>query len=239
MCTVTYVPQGEHSFVLTTNRDEAPGRSPRGIEELPGMLFPRDTGAGGTWVAASADDRVVCVLNGAFTLHKRKPPYRLSRGIMALDFFSYKTAGDFFGQFDFTNIEPFTMVIYDRTKLFEYRWDGKKQYISFLETDQPYIWSSATLYDASARARREQWFEQWKEQQTYQPEAIRHFHTHAGDGDPWNDVIMNRNNLVRTVSITQVIKQKHAVDMHYFDLLRAGHDMAKMNIEGEKVVEPD
>lgn len=237
MCTVTFVPQGENDFTLTTNRDEAPGRSPQGIEREEDLIFPRDTTAGGTWIAASADNRLVCMLNGAFTLHQRNPPYRLSRGVMALAFFSYKSATDFFGQFDFTNIEPFTMVVFDRGKLYDYRWDGKKQYISQLNANERYIWSSATLYSPTVRAQREHWFQEWASAGQYHAEAIRQFHTTAGTGDPWNDVVMNRHGVVRTVSITQVIKQKHAVSMHYYDLLRSGFDTAQINLEGEKVVE--
>lgn len=237
MCTVTYVPQGANQYILTTNRDEAPGRSPAGIDREGPLIFPRDTAAGGTWVAASADNRLVCLLNGAYLQHERNPPYRLSRGMMALDFFSYKTAVDFFGQFDFTNIEPFTMVIFDRGKLFDYRWDGKKQYITPLSAQKRYIWSSATLYEPAVRQQRESWFQQWEAKGQYHAEAIRQFHTTAGAGDPWNAVVMNRNGVVRTVSITQVIKQKHAVSMHYYDLLRSGFDTAQINLEGEKVVE--
>jgi len=237
MCTVTYVPQGANQYILTTNRDEAPGRSPKGIEQEKSLIFPRDTGAGGTWVAAGADNQLVCLLNGAFELHERNPPYRMSRGLMALAFFSYKTATDFFEQFDFANIEPFTMVIFDRGKLYDYRWDGKKQYISRLNEQERYIWSSATLYEPTVRKQREHWFRQWEAEGQYHAEAIRQFHTTAGTGDPWNDVIMNRNEVVRTVSITQVIKQKHAVSMNYYDLLRSGFDTAQINLEGEKVVE--
>ncbi|MBK9018424.1 MAG: NRDE family protein [Saprospiraceae bacterium] len=38
------------------------------------LIFPRDTAAGGTWIAASDTNRVACLLNGAFVKHKHQPP---------------------------------------------------------------------------------------------------------------------------------------------------------------------
>ena len=237
MCTVTYLPTGNNEFVLTTNRDEAPGRSPRSIDRQPEMLLPRDTGAGGTWVAAHQDGRALCVLNGAFQRHRRNPPYRLSRGLVALSLFSYKNAFDFFGHFDFGNIEPFTMVIFDRNTLLDFRWDGQQRHIRELNKQERHIWSSATLYGPAIRQRRVNWFQDWASSTDFSPDSILAFHRNAGEGDPWNDVIMNRYGLVKTVSTTQVIKHKLAVTMRYYDLLRDGVDTAKINLEGEKVVE--
>ncbi|HAD11338.1 MAG TPA: hypothetical protein DCF33_02760, partial [Saprospirales bacterium] len=111
MCTVTYLPLS-NGFILTHNRDEAPARSPKSIvrEGSPAILFPRDTHAGGTWIACSQSGRTACLLNGAFVLHRRQPPYRRSRGLLLLDFFDWKNADDFFAEYDLHNIEPFTFL---------------------------------------------------------------------------------------------------------------------------------
>ncbi|MEO0339976.1 MAG: NRDE family protein, partial [Bacteroidota bacterium] len=89
MCTVTFIPQQGQDFILSSNRDEQASRSPQGLSRIDQfqkeLLFPRDTEAGGTWIAASNKDQVVCLLNGAFELHHRQPPYRKSRGIMVLE----------------------------------------------------------------------------------------------------------------------------------------------------------
>ena len=129
MCTVTYIPQGKNEFILTQNRDESPNRpadilvkANRNGKEI---LFPQDAGAGGTWIAISDSNQLIAVLNGAFSKHSHEPPYRKSRGIMALEFFDFSDAEHFFRAFDFEGIEPFTMVIYDDGKLFDFRWDGQ------------------------------------------------------------------------------------------------------------------
>ena len=99
MCTVTYLPQGNDHFLLTSNRDEMPSRSPRSItvSEFAGqkLAFPRDEMAGGTWLAVSDHNRLACLLNGAFERHDRNPPYRMSRGVMVLEYFTYRDTADF------------------------------------------------------------------------------------------------------------------------------------------------
>ena len=236
MCTVTYIPKGKDHFILTSNRDEQAARSPKNItlwdEGTKHLLFPRDTGAGGTWIAVSNDNRLVCVLNGAFERHVRKPSYRLSRGIMALQFFDFNDAPDFLAHFDFVGIEPFTMVIYDREKLYELRWDEIKPHIKILNPKSFYIWSSATLYDKPIREKREHWFANWRAgRKDFSPQSILNWHHTAGDGDPCNDVIMNRNNIVQTVSVTSISKTPKVATMVYHDLVHGQTKRAEMELE--------
>ena len=240
MCTVTYIPKGSDSFILTSNRDESPARSPKNVSMIgqKGVLlaFPRDAKAGGTWVAISGDNRVVCLLNGAFEWHRHNPPYKRSRGIMVLDFFTFSNANVFFDTYDFEGMEPFTMIIYDRDDLFEFRWDGNQKYVKLLDRNAKYIWSSSTLYTNEVKAKRRQWFQQWQDKnEAPNLEAIMHFHRNAGDGDPYNDVIMNRDGRVQTVSITNIVKEPHQVEMLYHDLLNTQLKRAKIKIQGEVV----
>ena len=150
MCTVTYIPTGKNKFIFTSNRDEAPKRSATGMVEkdIDGkvLLFPQDALANGTWISISNKNQLVCILNGAFIKHKHRPPYRLSRGIMALEFFNYPNATDFFKKFNFDGIEPFTMIIFDDGDLYEFRWDEKEKHIAQLDISKQYIWASCTLY---------------------------------------------------------------------------------------------
>lgn len=225
MCTVTYLPTGKDQFILTSNRDEQPGRSPesiRLIQEADWLLaFPPDQPTGGAWIAAASDNRAVCLLNGAFVKHHHRPPYKRSRGTMVLEFFQYGSAENFFTTYDFVGMEPFTMVIYDRGQLFELRWDEVRTHVRPLDAAQTYLWSSSTLYDEEMQQKRLDWFEEWLDGQTgFAQEAILDFHHHAGDGNPWSDVIMNRNGVVRTVSITSIHKGNDKISIRYEDLLR-------------------
>lgn len=224
MCTVTYIPKGDHQFILTSNRDEAPGRSATGLvqEEQAGksLLFPRDPLARGTWIATSNTHQLVCVLNGAFQKHQHRPPYRLSRGIMALQFFSFPDAPSFFQGFDFSGIEPFTMVVYDQGRLYELRWDEQQVHVKALAADEKHIWSSCTLYSELWQEKRRQWFAEWQAQHLDpNQQAILDFHKNGGEGNPAYDVVMNRADIVRTTSISSVQKNWNSVSLRYEDLL--------------------
>ncbi|MCB9285659.1 MAG: NRDE family protein [Lewinellaceae bacterium] len=225
MCTVTYIPQGPESFILSSNRDETPARSPERLtrqEEGDHLLiFPRDTSAGGTWIAAETDDRVVCLLNGAFEKHHHRPPYKRSRGIMVLDFFNYPSVSDFAKNYDFDGMEPFTLVLPEKGRLFELRWDEKLVHLRELDARDFHIWSSATLYPGPIREKRVQWFEDWLQNRSdFSLDAIHDLHLHGGEGDSWNDYVMNRNGIVQTVSISHIVKTPNTLDFIYHDLLR-------------------
>lgn len=240
MCTVTYIPGEKNSFTLTSNRDENAARSPQNITQIEQdgihLAFPRDTMAGGTWIAVSNNGKVVCLLNGAFEFHPHQPPYKKSRGIMVLDYFTFDNSESFFETYDFEGMEPFTMIIFDKARLFEFRWDETQKHIKLLDLSKNYIWSSATLYDHEVRKKREKWFTAWLDQRTdFSSDAILGFHQQAGDGDPRNDVIMNRDGMVQTVSITQILKSPKYMELSYYDLLNQQQKQAKILLQGEVV----
>lgn len=225
MCTVTYIPQPGGHFILTSNRDENAARSPehltQAVQDGARLLFPRDKAAGGTWVAASDDNRVVCLLNGAFEKHKHEPPYRRSRGLMVLDFFSFPSAADFFEKYRFEGMEPFTIIIVDDGRPYELRWDEKQTHVHELNPAGKYIWSSATLYPGEAGEMRKGWFRDWLDgREDFSLKSIQEFHRTGGADDDWNGFIMNRMGKVQTVSITNVVKNADGIELIYNDLLR-------------------
>lgn len=240
MCTVTYIPLEGGNYLLTSNRDEAPARSPQNItrQRIAGqeLAFPRDEAAGGTWIAISSANRLACILNGAFEKHERRPPYRRSRGLMALDFFEYPAAEDFLNDYRFEGMEPFTLIVLEQGRLLEFRWDEQQGHRQWLDAGQPRIWSSAPLYPPEIRRKREQWFDEWRKgRNRFTREEILDFHFNAGDGDPWNDVVMNRGDIVRTVSVTSIVKDAAALDMQYHDLLNRQMKQTKIGLQSEVV----
>ncbi len=225
MCTVTYIPEQANAYFLTSSRDEAPERAAVHIveREVKGnrLWFPQDAGAGGSWIIMSDSGASLCILNGAFTLHKRRPPYRRSRGLMALDYFEFPDHASFRKGYDLAGIEPFTMLVAERTALHELRWDGTRGHYRQPDARQPHIWSSATLYGPEDRALREKWFADWLDSRPDPgPDDMLGFHHQAGDGDPRHDVVMNRDGVVRTTSITQVRLGKERCLMRYEALLQ-------------------
>ena len=148
MCTVTYLPGAKNNFIFTSNRDEAPKRNATELitksEKGKRVLYPKDPLANGTWIAISDSNQLVCILNGAFKKHKHQPPYRLSRGIMALEFFRYQNFNDFHQNFNFEGMEPFTMIVIDKEKLYEFRWDENEKHLLQKDEKRPHIWASCT-----------------------------------------------------------------------------------------------
>ncbi len=223
MCTVTYLPTPT-GFILTSNRDEALARKKAEVphtESIAGhtLLFPRDGEALGTWIATADNQRTVCLLNGAFKRHQRNPPYRMSRGLVVLDFFKTDSVSDFHKNYNLKGIEPFTMVIVEGKELFELRWDGIEKFLKALDPKVPHIHCSATLYLPEVIAMRERWFTNWlKDRKEFKIEDILAFHLFAGEGDEHTQVRMSIMGIVQTVSITCIQSINNRQTMFYSEL---------------------
>jgi len=227
MCTLSYIPIDDNDFILTTNRDEDPGRvaiSPQkhmhnGFE----LFYPKDSKAKGSWIISNCKDTTLCVLNGAFKKHKRKANYRQSRGLMLLDYFSYLNLDDFIENYPFEGIEAFTLIVVGSDtgfRLTELIWDEKELSVRELDPSAAHIWSSTTLYTEAMKLERERWFRDWlNSERELNPDSILKFHKTGGAGNMEYGLLMNRRNVVRTVSITQVLGGVKGHCMRYFDLL--------------------
>ena len=226
MCTVTFLPLSNNDFILTSNRDEQRLREtllPKiykedGVE----MLFPKDKVAGGTWIGASSKKRLVCVLNGGFTKHKRKEIYAKSRGLIAKELLKENSIQPYLENLDLLGVEPFTMVIVDwnnnELNLIELVWDEHEKHIT-KHKNEPKIWSSSTLYTDEIKELRNNWFQQWVNENEFTSEAILQFH-HTETGDKEQAVLMKRS-YVETVSITSVKKMENTVEMIYEDIVHS------------------
>jgi uncharacterized protein with NRDE domain len=240
MCVLTYIPLGSSDFLITNNRDEATAR-PKALPPQRHRIgqqvvfFPKDAQAQGTWVATSMCITLV-LLNGAFENHTPSPPYKHSRGQVILDFFELKNtikctdrlsnlAKEFAESYSFEGLEPFTLVVItndERRVVTEIRWDSQKVHLTNLDNTKAHIWSSATLYNAQIRQNREQWFAQWLGQNQHQADIETYaleFHKTGGDGDPENDLNMNRQGVLKTHCITQIMKKDHDFVMVFEDLI--------------------
>ncbi|NNK87152.1 MAG: hypothetical protein HKO90_02615 [Flavobacteriaceae bacterium] len=224
MCTVTFIPTSGNDFILTSNRDESPERKTfmpdYQVVDKRKLLYPMDANAGGTWIGISDRNRLVCVLNGAFKKHKRKPPYRESRGNIAKTLLVATSTLEAIDSLDCSGIEPFTMIILDwkqDLRLLEFIWDGNKKYLTH-SPNAPRLWSSSTLYDEHMKAQRQQWFEDFREEHRLTPDVLLDFHEKKEAGNLDYGLVMNRG-YVQTTSITQVQRIGTEVSMLYKDLV--------------------
>lgn len=223
MCTVTFIPSGDGVF-LVSNRDEKHDRSdalPPAAYSFPGgrIIFPKDADAGGTWIAMHENGNAVVLLNGGLEPHQPQPPYRRSRGLILLDVLSDENPVEAFKTISLDGVESFTTVIWFDNRLYEGIWDGAKKYFSEKDCLFPHLWSSVTLYDEVTRARRRKWFDEWlATNKTPGLDDILHFHQFTGDGDTENDLLMNRNGQMFTVSITGMQLAGGKGEMVYLDM---------------------
>jgi hypothetical protein len=223
MCTVTCTPAGDR-LLIVHSRDEKSIR-PKAIKPREycvsghDLLFPRDTLAGGTWMAVNRNGAAAVLLNGAFEKHLPQPSYRKSRGLVLLDIIA---SGDIYNSWrhiDLRNIEPFTVVLWNKGLLYEGRWDGRQKHTMKLDASTAHTWSSVTLYTQAVIGRREQWFACWRQQHP-QPslQDIVTYHLSGGDGDLHNDLRMNREERMLTVSITATELCADRCRLQYLDL---------------------
>ena len=238
MCTVTFLSGEGSNFILTSNRDEKIVRSralPPQLHQVEAkrVWYPQDAHARGTWIAASEQGTVLCLLNGAFQAHNPAPPYRKSRGLVLLDYFGFNNAEKFAEEYNFSGIEPFTLIIInsdlDKKRLFELRRDEARTHFMEKDSAKHHIWSSATLYPAEIAAQREVWFKERISQKSHlEQEDILDFHISGGTGDTRNDLVMNRDGITQTVSITSVVRRDHFFSMYYRDMLDGGEYECKI-----------
>lgn len=225
MCTVSLV-YANNSFLLTSNRDEKITR-PSAIEpriyqtETKKIIYPKDAKAGGTWFVVDEFGNAIILLNGGKTKHIAKEKYRLSRGVIVLELMASNTIVSTWKTIDLTDIEPFTLLVLENKQPFQLQWSGEEKFTDELKINQTYIWSSSTLYAPEIQQQRAEWFSQYlKENQEISAEKMKLFHKNTEPKDKKNGLIINRDNLYKTLSVTQAVISETSIFVNHSDLIQ-------------------
>lgn len=224
MCTVSFV-YSNNKIIITSNRDEnvmRPNAIPPESYSLKGknVFFPKDPKAGGTWFVVDENGTVLILLNGASEKHKVEPHYRKSRGLIVLDLIAAPSPKDYWQEIVLKNIEPFTLVLFENQELFQMRWNGIHKEISVLDSKKNYIWSSSTLYSNEVRTKRSGWFYDFLEgNAAIDNNEMLKFHQYTEEENQQNGLVINRNEELKTVSITQSVIEKNKVTLLHYDLM--------------------
>jgi uncharacterized protein with NRDE domain len=224
MCTVSFVCSND-TIIITSNRDEKiirPSAIPPRNYKLNGknIIYPKDPKAGGTWYVVDENGTVLVLLNGADEKHQVHLPYRKSRGLIVLEMISNTSPKLFWNEIDLENIEPFTLVLYQEKQLFQLRWNGVEKSTTALEIDKNYVWSSTTLYSKEVREQRSNWFYSFLDANPeITEEKMLHFHRYTETDNNEHGLVINRNNELKTLSITQAIIEKNKVVLRHLDLI--------------------
>lgn len=222
MCTVSFV-NTHQKIIITSNRDEKTVRVALKPENYlinnKNVVFPKDPQSGGTWFAIT-DTTILVLLNGALEKHTPKPPYRRSRGLIVLDLISTHELLQTWENIDLQNIEPFTLVYFNE-QLYELQWDGLEKKSTKLDDTKNYIWSSSTLYPKEIREQRKCWFNEFiNDKEKISEEELFNFHRYTQNDNSQNGLIINRNDTLKTLSITQAVVQKSKVKLTHHDLVQ-------------------
>ena len=224
MCTVSFVHSND-KIIITSNRDEKIFRpnaiAPKNyLINNKRIVFPKDPKAGGTWYAIDENANVVVLLNGADEKHALQLPYRKSRGLIVLDIISANSPLTSWTTIDLENIEPFTLILFQDKKLYQLRWNSLEKNTLQLDISKNYVWSSATLYPKDIREKRSEWFYNFLDTKPAINETeMFHFHRYTEESNVQNGLIINRDDLMKTLSITQAVIEKNKVTMGHYDLI--------------------
>jgi uncharacterized protein with NRDE domain len=236
MCTVIFIPDNEKVFFASL-RDESPMRERAIAPSIVKInkvktLSPKDPVAGGTWIGTNNAANVIILLNGAFENHLRNDYYRKSRGIIVSELLATALPVTEWNKIDMKNIEPFTLVVWSKRNLYQLVWDGNTKHTFLLDAAQSHIWSSATLYNASAGIIRKEAFQKWiAEKPSVCKLSILNFFT-SSFIDPQNGFIMNRNEKIKTLSYTFVEMKNDTSLMNYRDFLTGAETAQSISFIG-------
>ncbi|MCW2117813.1 NRDE family protein [Flavobacterium sp. 7A] len=225
MCTVSFVKTGD-KVIVTSNRDERVIRLSALYPQQyavnnKNVMYPKDPLAGGTWYVVDEKGTILVLLNGAHEEHQISPPYRKSRGLIVLDMIGSNSPIAFWKAIDLDDIEPFTLVLYQDKMLYQLRWDGQNKDTLVLDTDKSHIWSSATLYPAVVRAKREVLFQSFLcKKDTISEKELFQFHRYTEPEDLRSGLVININNELKTLSITQTVLEADQLKLTYYDLIK-------------------
>lgn len=223
MCTVSFVPL-KGSFCITSNRDESvlrekaipPTKYNINNKEI---YFPKDPKAGGTWFAHNNKNCIV-LLNGAEEKHVQKQSYRKSRGLIVLELVGSENPFKAWEFIDLNGIEPFTIVLFSEKKLHQLQWNELNKSTVELDITKHYIWSSSTLYEKEVRAERAKWFEDFmNSEKNITKDKLLDFHQFTEKENTNFGLQINRNDHLKTISITQCNIANNDFIFNYIDLL--------------------
>lgn len=232
MCTLTFIKTAE-AEIITANRDESPKRRAKGLSEHRSsrdelFYIAKEPFHGGTNLAIGVEYTSV-LLNGAFDSHKRRAPYPKSRGILMLESLGQESLADLPSP-EKNRVEPFTLVRVG-PEIEMLRWDHERLHFSNRSKSDDFILASPQLYSKRARENRLTWFEDFTSSFNGNPDSVFDFHLHGGNGDTENDMVMNRSGLVRTVSVSQVVRSGKEMQIRHLDLIGGREEKKTLSLD--------
>ena len=107
----------------------------------------------------------------------------------------------------------------ENNKLTQLQWNEVEKSTTEFDTKQFHIWSSSTLYSKEIREQRKTWFTNFiKSKNCPTSQEILHFHQFTESENKEFGLQINRNDVLKTISITQCKVTNDTIKMDYLDL---------------------
>ena len=130
------------------------------------------------------------------------------------------SAEHFYQEHDFSAYEPFTLIVYEQQRLYQIVHNPSETFITEMDAREHQIWSSTKLYNSNTRAERSSNFRHWlATKPVLSAQALRDFHLRGSNQMNFQGFKLKIDNLIETVSLTQVSCQAEGSQMHYANLL--------------------
>ena len=220
MCTVLFIPANGR-YYFASLRDENPERpTAKAPVHYSGAgysyIAPADPLAGGTWTGINSYGNVLILLNGGFENHQRADHYKKSRGLIVAELLKSVFPIVEWSMIDMEGVEPYTLIAWSENNLYQLTWDGTIKHRSALDHQQPYIWSSSTLYSAPVKEERKSLFDQWISSQPLinQQTVMSFFRSYTDDN---NGFIMHRSPVLKTLSYSFIELSPSIQGSFYYD----------------------
>jgi hypothetical protein len=137
---------------------------------------------------------------------------------------------------NFDNIEPFSLVVYANKKLRHFVWTGIEKHAIEPDSTIPHIWSSSTLYDIPAKNYRLNKFNSFLASGTIvNKQSVLDFLQNATSGDLANGFIMNRDEKVKTCSISLVELYQDKACFDYHDLMEGSKHRQQIDFKFQEI----
>jgi hypothetical protein len=225
MCTVTYIAGKNGTTLLTQGRDELVRRelTTPPIEKIINgseHIFPVDPNSGGTWIGMAENNRIACIMNGGTHKYKPNHPYRKNSGLIIPAFFEFRDFYTFYNEYDFKNIEPFTLIVIENGKLIELFKDADSQFFNIPDPGNSRIYSSVNLFSEKQILEKELKFNDWlNDGSEKKPDDIINLHNEFRIDLDGPVPVKGDQDMLRTVSITTVYNTGRQLEMIYLDLI--------------------
>ena len=111
------------------------------------------------------------------------------------------------------------VLLFHQNKLYQAQWDEISKTLAALNANENYIWSSSTLYSQNVRSQRSKWFNEFIENNSsLNEESMMHFHRYTMEDNTEFGLVINRNYLLKTLSITQTVIENNRLTLTHVDL---------------------